>query len=187
MRRDLAAVGAALVVAGAAVSRSPGLGGVLSGSVTRTVLAALGVGVALSAIVVSLDGDGEGGTADDRKTAATGGNGAAGAALGAEFDATLARIEGMSSTELRRSEAPVEVRRRLREAAIATVVRRAGVDRETATRRVETGEWTDDPVAAAFLGAPRASAPVRWRETLSATPRTVSRARRTADLLEAEL
>lgn len=184
MRTDLAVVGAVLAAAGAAVSLSPALGGGLSAAVTPTLLAALGVVVAVAGVAgaslgeQSVDAERE---RDDTDGAAPGDP------LGAEFDATLARIERMSSTELRRSDGPDEIRRGLREAAIATVVRRAGVDRETAATRVDSGEWTDDPVAAAFLGSPRAPPGVRLRERLSETPRTVSRARRTANVLEAKL
>jgi hypothetical protein len=178
MRTDLAAVGATLVVAGTALSLSPSLGGGLSSVVTPTVLAVLGGMVALAGVLgLSLDVEksGEGSATSESPP---------GDLLGAEFDETLARIERMSSTELQRSGAPEDVRQRLREAAIAVTARREGIDREAAASRVDRGEWTDDPVAAAFLGSPRAPPAVRWREALSATPRTVSRARHTARVLE---
>lgn len=179
MRTDLAAVGATLVLGGAVLSRSPSLAGGLSSAITPTMLAALGGLVALvGAVGISSDVETQASTADDTDSGP-------GDPLGAEFDATLARIERMSSTELRRSDAPREVRNRLRAAAIATVARREGIDRETAASRVDSGEWTDDAVAAAFLGSARAPPSVRWREALSETPRTVSRARRTAAVLEA--
>ena len=41
---------------------------------------------------------------------------------------------------------------RLTEAATAAVAADAGVDEETAAERVASGEWTDDPRAAAYLG-----------------------------------
>ncbi|MFB6256734.1 MAG: hypothetical protein ABEH58_08450, partial [Haloplanus sp.] len=44
------------------------------------------------------------------------------------------------------------LRRRLREVAVAAVARRDGVSRTAAAERVEAGTWTEDPVAAAFLG-----------------------------------
>jgi hypothetical protein len=179
MRTDLAAVGATLVVAGTVLSLSPSLGGTLSSVVTPTVLAVLGGVVALAGILgISLDAENSGEWSATSEPPS-------GDLLGAEFDDTLARTERMSSTELRRSEAPEDVRQRLRAAAIAATARREGIDREAAASRVDSGEWTDDPVAAAFLGSPRAPPAVRWRETLSATPRTVSRARHTARVLEA--
>ena len=55
-----------------------------------------------------------------------------------------------------------EVRDRVRELAVATVARGRNVPIETAERLVETGDWTDDPTAAAFL-ARRSSYPVRVR------------------------
>lgn len=44
------------------------------------------------------------------------------------------------------------VRERLREAAVVTVARESGRPRATARDRVDEGTWTDDRVAAAFLG-----------------------------------
>jgi hypothetical protein len=44
------------------------------------------------------------------------------------------------------------VEERLRTAAIETVMRAENCSREEATCRVQTGEWTDDPTAAAYLG-----------------------------------
>lgn len=41
--------------------------------------------------------------------------------------------------------------RRLREAAIRTVMRTERCQRETARRRIEAGTWTEDPAAATFL------------------------------------
>jgi hypothetical protein len=46
----------------------------------------------------------------------------------------------------------VEFRSRLREDAIAVVHATSAGDREAAERAVETGTWTDDHIAAAFLG-----------------------------------
>lgn len=179
MRRDLAAVGIALVGVGVAVSRSPDAGERLSAAVTPSLLAALGLFVvAVGAAVVHSDGP----AASERPTPSSEDH------LGAEFDATLERVETMSSAELRRSDAPAELRRRLRSAATATVARTAGIDRERAAERVARGTWTDDPVAAAFCSeSVRVPVRRRWRERLSTTPRVVLRARRTAAVLEERL
>lgn len=206
MRRDLAALGAGLVVVGAALSLSADGGAVGWAPVTPTVLASLGLLVALvGAAVTAGTGDdgvtaGGGGSAGDDGTAGGGGTaGGSGTAaprapsadadlLGADFDATLARVEAMSAVELRSDDAVGALREPLREAAIAVVASREGVDRETAAARVERGEWTDDPVAAAFLSSSvRAPPSVRWREYWSTTPRAASRARRTAAVLEGSL
>lgn len=45
-----------------------------------------------------------------------------------------------------------EIDTRLREAAIDAYRRRTGVSRAEAIRAVDSGEWTDDPIAAAALG-----------------------------------
>ncbi|WP_135819912.1 DUF7269 family protein [Halostella litorea] len=44
------------------------------------------------------------------------------------------------------------VRERLRETAVRTTMAAEGCSREAALTAVESGRWTDDPVAAAFLG-----------------------------------
>lgn len=178
MRRDLAVVGAVLVALGAAIGASPDVDTALSEPVTPNVLAVLGLVVALvgAAVVAgpSRPTVETRSTDDDR--------------LGAEFDATLARVETMSGAELRAADAPAELRDRLRAATVALVASREGVDRETAAARVERGEWTDDPQAAAFLSESlRAPAAVRFRERWSTTPRVVARTRRTVAALEGEL
>lgn len=177
MRRDLAVVGAVLVALGAAIGASPDVDTALSEPVTPNVLAVLGLVVALFGAAFAAGPSRptvETRSTDDR--------------LGAEFDATLARVETMSGAELRTADAPAELRDRLRAAAVALVASREGVDRETAAARVERGEWTDDPQAAAFLSESlRAPAAVRFRERWSTTPRVVARTRRTAAALEGEL
>lgn len=69
--------------------------------------------------------------------------------LGAEFDDWLAGLDLRARLTGDRHE---RVRERLRETAVHTVMRAEGCSREEARRRVESGEWTDDPTAAAFLG-----------------------------------
>lgn len=44
-----------------------------------------------------------------------------------------------------------KLRDRLQEAAVTAVMDEAGCSREEAARRVRAGDWTDDPIAAAFL------------------------------------
>lgn len=44
-----------------------------------------------------------------------------------------------------------KLRDRLAETAVTAVMDESGCSREEAARRVRTGDWTDDPVAAAFL------------------------------------
>lgn len=176
MRRELAALGAVLVLAGIVVSLSPGLGADLS----PTAVAIAGVCAAtIGTAAVALSSSPS--KREEEHCLETD-------LLGGSFDAALSRSESMSSTELRREDAPRELRERLRAAAVATVARRAGVDRETAAERVASGEWTTDSVAAAFLSeSTRAPLQLRLRERLSTTPRVVLRARRTAAVLEGEL
>ena len=178
MRRNLAVVGAALVGLGAVVAASPDVDAALSGPVTPKALAVLGLVVALVGAAVA--------AGPSRPTVET--RSIDDDRLGAEFDATLASVETMSGTELRSADAPGELRERLRAAAVALVASREGVDRETAAARVERGEWTDDPLAAAFLSESlRAPPAVRLRERWSTTPRVVVRVRLTAAALEGEL
>lgn len=52
------------------------------------------------------------------------------------------------------------VRERLHRAAVGTVLRTERCSRETARERVESGEWTDDQVAATFLTGERRESPI---------------------------
>lgn len=67
---------------------------------------------------------------------------------GAAIDRALA------GSGLRRPAGGVELRGRLRAAAVATLVARGGVDHDSARRAVEEGTWTDDGVAATYLAVP---------------------------------
>lgn len=62
------------------------------------------------------------------------------------------------------------VRKRLRAAAVQAVMDRQGCPRETARQLVETGEWTVDPEAAAYLGGRQAPRPP-WNARLLAVLR----------------
>ena len=61
---------------------------------------------------------------------------------GVEYDDTLRRVRSISGTR--------NARRELRETALAAI-QASGTDEETARSRLEAGEWTDDPLAEAFL------------------------------------
>ncbi|WP_144799619.1 DUF7269 family protein [Halorubrum depositum] len=78
---------------------------------------------------------------------------------GADLDDRVARATGSA---LGGHRARREIRDRVREVAVATVARDRNVSVEAAERLVETGEWTDDATAAAFLARP-SSYPVRVR------------------------
>ncbi|WP_101295629.1 DUF7269 family protein [Halegenticoccus soli] len=84
-------------------------------------------------------------------------------APGDEFDARLAEARARS---VRGTRTRGEVRARLREAAVDALVLHGNYDPESAEERVETGAWTDDPFAAAFLGdeAPRPPVSAKLRE-----------------------
>lgn len=78
-------------------------------------------------------------------------------------DSLDAYIEGdLGMRDRLRGDRAAAVRDRLRSVAIRTVMRTSGVDRETAGRQVERGEWTDDPTARAYLGR-RGALPLRTR------------------------
>lgn len=77
-------------------------------------------------------------------------------------------------------------RAQAREAAVAAIVRTRGCTAEEAARRVEAGEWTDDPVAAAALS--KALAPPDRRQFFGLVPQRPEEAevrRRTVDAVEA--
>jgi len=78
---------------------------------------------------------------------------------GADLDERIERATGPGRGGHR---ARRDVTERIREITIATVARGRNVSVETAGQLVETGDWTDDATAAAFL-ARRSSYPVRVR------------------------
>jgi len=67
---------------------------------------------------------------------------------GDDADETLGTASGWSA---RRRRSRGQLRERVGQAAMAAVVNATGCRQEEAARRIESGEWTDDPVAAAFL------------------------------------
>ncbi|WP_129114740.1 DUF7269 family protein [Halegenticoccus tardaugens] len=69
---------------------------------------------------------------------------------GDDVDARLAEAHDWS---IRRSRERQTIRERLRDAAVDALVAHGLGDPEEADARVEAGAWTDDPFAAAFLGA----------------------------------
>ena len=81
-----------------------------------------------------------------------------------------------------------EARPELRSLAVDALVHVDGCDRTTARRRVEAGEWTDDPVAAAYL-ADGSTESLRRRLAARLRPRRTIRRRvdRTVAAVEALL
>lgn len=103
--------------------------------------------------------------------------GAERATTGAEIDRQLAIVAEDGD---RGQHARARIRREVRSVAVDTLVDVEDVSEETAERRLETGDWTADPRAAAFLGgdgAPRPSLSIRLRDWLSADPTFTRRAR----------
>lgn len=102
--------------------------------------------------------------------------------LGADFDEALDDEVGPRSYLLggRRE----QVRDRLREAAIRAEIADSSCSRSTAERRVDAGEWTDDPDARAFLDGSR-SPPLgsRVRAALGGRSWFQRGARRTAEVV----
>ncbi|QWC19599.1 hypothetical protein [Halorubrum sp. 2020YC2] len=88
---------------------------------------------------------------------------------GAALDERIARVAGTDPGGYRDRR---DLRNRVREAVVDVVTRDRNCSREAAEAAVDDGTWTDDPVAAAFLGA-RGGYPVRVR--LSAAVRGRSR------------
>lgn len=98
------------------------------------------------------------GRPDDGKTAPV---------VGAVLDDELAAASAVGEQT---AEAEARVRSNLRQLAIDTYQQAARCDRATAARAVETGTWTDDPAAAAFIGGPDAPTVPRrvwFRDALS--------------------
>lgn len=73
---------------------------------------------------------------------------------GQPVDGALDRIADDSGAFA--GEARTRVRERVRETAVRACAQKRGLSRDEATDAVARGEWTSDPVAAAFLGDERA-------------------------------
>jgi len=101
---------------------------------------------------------------------------------GASFETSLDSVE--ATTGIRQVRAKRAVRERLTEAAISVLTHRTHCSEAAARRRLETGTWTDDPHAAAFLASDRQSS-LDWSTRLRLRLRGASpfewRARRTMD------
>ncbi|MFC7157946.1 hypothetical protein ACFQPA_21235 [Halomarina halobia] len=85
-------------------------------------------------------------------------------APGAEFDALVE--DGLGRRAALFSDAPDRVRARLRETAARTLARTDNCSREIALDRVDSGAWTDDAAAAAFLSGRGPPVGVRVRAAL---------------------
>lgn len=101
---------------------------------------------------------------------------------GEEFDERLRTVR--SGTRKDRFQSRRRLQNDLESAALDAVVQQEGCTREEAEARLETGKWTDDPHAAAFLGGPnppRRSWSEWLRQSLGGETEFQRRARRTVD------
>lgn len=154
MVRPLVAVGVAAVAIGFVAAADRGVAAALDPSaVVVTLIGALGVLQGLRYASARRDRTREAAAPGDperRRPASV---------PGTDLDERIERAIGPARSKHR---ARRDVRDRVRELAVATVARDRNVPADAADRLVETGDWTDDATAAAFL-APRSSYPVRVR------------------------
>jgi hypothetical protein len=103
---------------------------------------------------------------------------------GDDVDELLARASGWSFRGARDRQT---LRERLGDVAVQTLVSRGACDAAEATRRVESGEWTDDPVAAGFLSDAPRRLPLRerLRGLFRSEPRVAYEVSRTVDAIAA--
>lgn len=152
--RPLVAVGVAAVAVGFVAAVDRGVASALDPSTTVVTLVGA-LGVVQGVRYANARRDRERRAADpgdpERRAPAT--------VPGADLDERVARATGSA---LRGHRARRELRDRVRELAVATVARDRNVSTEAAAELVETGEWTDDATAAAFLSL-GSSYPVRIR------------------------
>ena len=157
-----AAVGAVAVLVGLAISFQQGLAGAIPASWAFVLLVAVVAGVQTLSTVFSRRGTpiqgADTGDPERRYEAPTPGD---------DLAETLAFAR-------RRSRAGDRPRDRLRERvadiAAAAVADAAGCSTDEAAERVRTGEWTDDPVAAWFLGEEVGLPPATRARLLAAAP-----------------
>lgn len=177
-RSLLTLVGTVAAAVGLAMVFQPGLATAIGGSDTQIII------VGLLALVQGLR------VANDRR-----GNQITGAETddpeivapmptpGHAFDERLSRVRaaGFGRARDRR-----EIRTRLTDLAVEAVARDENCSREVARERVESGEWTDDPYAAAFLSN-ASTADVPWyahvRNAIHREPRFQRHARHAVDAL----
>lgn len=177
MNRRAAGVAVALVAAGLAVRATPSLGSDALAALGRAGTTALALALGGATLVGSV--------ALARRAPAVAslppseaGPRPADRTVGADLDAALERVGDPDATADRAA-----IRERLRAATVRALVRR-GTDSDTARARLDRGTWTDDPVAAAFLGDGGPGRRERLREALSTRPPFVRRAGRAARELD---
>lgn len=101
---------------------------------------------------------------------------------GQDFDDRLRTVH--TGPRKRRFRSRKAVRERLEAALVEAIVQREGCSDDGARTRIETGEWTDDPEAAAFVAgrpAPRRSWRQWLRQSFGSETAFQYRARKTAD------
>ncbi len=69
---------------------------------------------------------------------------------GEDFDERIQHLRGVYSRGTASEEE--RIKQRLQSTAVDVLTRTQDISNETARRQLETGEWTNDPIAAAFLG-----------------------------------
>lgn len=181
LHRASLGLGGSLFVLGLAYVLLPGLSDVLS---VAGLVAALGADYFLGAALAALAAVGAVAVAAarlregfDQATPPPVGAAPRGRRPGAAVDAVLAGEFG--PWDHVRGERRAAVRERLREAAVGTVARTERFPREEARRKVASGAWTDDPVAAAFLVAEaEPSLPARLLDVVPGRSRFEHRTRR---------
>lgn len=99
---------------------------------------------------------------------------------GDDADDEIDRLRGRHRWTVRQRN---ETRERIAEAAVGVIRRRERCSREEAIEQLERGEWTDDRIAASFLGDVRPPVRIRLRALFSSEPRFKRRARRTIDAI----
>jgi len=111
---------------------------------------------------------------------------------GEDVDETLAAVKRRRPTpsrqaEMRRRKRRETLRERIETAAVETIVRQHGCTEQRARRALATGEWTDDPDAAAFFTGDLegVDARGRLRRALVAEPPYSLRARHAAHAVAA--
>lgn len=105
--------------------------------------------------------------------------------VGREADRTL-EMAADARYSCKESRSARDVRERLTASAVRVVRVKRGLAAGAARERVRTGEWTDDPVAAAFLAADRSQPPVeRLRGAVDPGAAYHRRVRRTVAAIEA--
>lgn len=177
MKRGLAVVGTGIAAGGLAIVANPGFaGGVTMAEVAVPLIGVVALMQATRMVIARANAEREQAETGEveRRTVSP--------APGDDLDEIIAHLTVLRSAKADRQ----QIRERLQTAAITLIRQREHCSEAAARERIESGAWTDDPLAAAFLadeGVVQPPLSETVRNVVTGEPLIRERARRTVDEL----